>query len=588
MNRPNSDSTKPHPGKSSLTEDPIPASISPTKPSRGEKGQIAHPAAIEHGLRLKKKFYAVGEHAWCLVGNGLSNQTFVKAPQGIIAIDTGECVEEMHAALQELRKHCKDPVVAVIYTHFHYIGGTRAIVDEAPTQPLEIYGHGGIGDNLKRFGGEIAPKSDRGIVHQFGIMLPDEGQDALLHCGLGPFYRNQEHAPFTPGYVPAQQHITQASSFSIGGLQVDITPAPSDATDSLTIWFPELSLCVNNLVWPSLFNIYAIRGEEYRDPRILLQGLDHIYSLKPDALIGTHGPPLSGTRLGENIALYRDAIQFIWDQTVRGANQGSSLSELTEQVQLPKLFDDNYLTSQLYGLVEHHVRQIYGGLFGWFDEDESTLFPLPRRSRHTKLIAGFGGANTVRQAVRDALKAADYRWALELVSWLVHSEDCTPADQRLLASVLRAIAQHTTSANIRNWALTRALEREGEIDLSRHRVHRFRKRAVLNASPIQFVPVLRVLLDPQKALGIDTTIAWHFATGERIGLHIRHCVAVVTNGEEADLILGMSHETWADILTNSTTLDHATSAGLVSVQGDQQQLSLALSSFDHPALQSST
>ena len=46
-----------------------------------------------------------------------------------------------------------------------------------------------------------------------------------------------------------------------------MTPAPSDADDSITIWFPELGVCVNNIVWPALFNIYAIRGEEYRDPQ---------------------------------------------------------------------------------------------------------------------------------------------------------------------------------------------------------------------------------------------------------------------------------------------------------------------------------
>ena len=60
-----------------------------------------------------------------MVGNGLSNQTFVEAPDGIIAIDTGESVQEMAAALAALREHTDRPIVAVIYTHFHYVAGTR-------------------------------------------------------------------------------------------------------------------------------------------------------------------------------------------------------------------------------------------------------------------------------------------------------------------------------------------------------------------------------------------------------------------------------------------------------------------------------
>ena len=65
---------------------------------------MANPEAIQHRKRLELKFYPVGDNAWCLVGNGLSNQTFVRGPQGIIAIDSGESVEEMAAALRATRE----------------------------------------------------------------------------------------------------------------------------------------------------------------------------------------------------------------------------------------------------------------------------------------------------------------------------------------------------------------------------------------------------------------------------------------------------------------------------------------------------
>ena len=114
---------------------------------------------------------------------------------------------------------------------------------------------------------------------------------------------------------------------------MEFTPAPSDADDSVTVWFAQLGLAVNNLVWPVLFNVFAIRGEEYRDPRVLLTGLDHLNALGARHLVGAHGPPLSGAdEIKAVVTDYRDAIQFLWDQTVRGMNKGLSADELTQFV----------------------------------------------------------------------------------------------------------------------------------------------------------------------------------------------------------------------------------------------------------------
>ncbi|MEC7666937.1 MAG: hypothetical protein VX487_07875, partial [Actinomycetota bacterium] len=68
-----------------------------------QHGQIAHQSLIDHSVRLERTLHEVRDGVWCLVGNGLSNQTFITAPDGIIAIDTGESMEEMRDALIELR-----------------------------------------------------------------------------------------------------------------------------------------------------------------------------------------------------------------------------------------------------------------------------------------------------------------------------------------------------------------------------------------------------------------------------------------------------------------------------------------------------
>lgn len=558
-------------------------SIGTHPPGTGPQGQTAHVEAIAHLERLRAEFYSVGEHAWCMVGNGLSNQSFVRGPSGIIAIDSGESVEEMRCAIDALREVTQEPIVACIYTHFHYVNGTQAILEDNQSGDLEIYGHSGIAANLERFGGEIAPRAGKGLVHQFGTSLPAEGPDALLHCGLGLFYRNPEHAPFTPGYIPASHSIDQATTIEIAGLTVEITPAPSDATDSVTLWFKELGLCINNLIWPAFFNVYAIRGEEYRDPRVLLAGMDHILDREPQAVIGTHGPPLLDMDIQTELTRYRDSIQYLWDQTVRRINAGETVDEAAQNIILPAHLADSYLTRQYYGVTEHHVKQIHAGLFGWFDGDERSLFPLSTQDRNERLIEGFGGRKKVAARVQTALTEGDLRWALELASWLVRSADVTSQDKMVLAQALRHVGQQTISANIRNWTLTRALHLEGQVNLDRLEIHRFGEKQVLANTPTRFVPTLKVLLDPDQAKDLQVEVCWRFSGGESAGLRIRNQVAVPTLGIDADINLGLSHETWARILSGKVNLWDAIDEGIVSVEGNSAELQRFCLAFELPS-----
>ena len=545
-------------------------------------GAVAQSAYVEHTQLLERRFHHVRQGVWSLVGNGLSNQTFIDAPEGIIAIDTGESVEEMRAALAELRAVTDRPVVAVLYTHFHYVGGTRAILDERglDASGLPIHGHARIAFNRTRAAAEIGTAYGRGLIEQFAISLPVDGPDSCPNVGLGLYYRDPAHAPFTPGHVPVNRTFDGACELQVAGLTVHVQPAPSDADDSVTYWFPELGTAVNNLVWPVLFNVFAIRGEEYRDPRIMLHGIDHLLSLHADHLVAAHGPPINGAdTIEQRVTRYRDSIQFLWDQTVRLTNRGLSSVELGHAIRLPDQCDDDYLTSEFYGVAEHHVRQIRHGLFGFFDGDEANLFPHNTAERAARLIAGFGGRGEVRRQLRAAIDTDDMRWALELGSWLVRSDDAEPTDRELLATALRQVARRTSAANIRSWCLTRALSLEGRLDLSRTRTHRLPTRQVI-ADPVQSVHTLRVLLLPERADGIDLHIRWEFDGGRATGLHIRNSVAVPTDGTGAAAVLRCTGAAWAAVLGGQ-----AAWPGDLAIEGDAAAVRRALAVFDVESLQ---
>jgi len=557
----------------------------PAQVGTGPLGQKAHRRHIAHSERLERRLYTPRPGVWCLVGNGLSNQTFIEGPGGLIAIDTGESVEEMRTALAEVRAHTSAPLAAVLYSHFHYIGGTTAALDEAGRADLPILGHERIPLNLARTSGEIGPAYSRGLIHQFGLRLPPEGPDALVNEGLGLHFRNPEHAPFTPGYAPPTEFFGGGERLTLAGLTVEVHHAPSDADDSVTFWFPELSTCVQNLVWPTLFNVFAIRGEEYRDPEVLLEGIDHILSLGAEHLVGTHGPPISGAAgIAARVTRYRDSIQFHWDQTVRGLNRGRTADALAHEVRLPAACDDDYLTSEFYGVAEHHVRQIAAGLRGWFDGEPGKLFVLPPAERAQRLVEGFGGAGVVRAQAEAARGSGDLRWALELASWLAGRPGAEADDRTLLAGVLRALAQGTSAANIRNWCLTRALELEGALDLSRVAEHRLRPAQLAARPPRETFHLMRVMIDPDRAEGIDHHVRFDFPDAAPAGLHVRNGVSVATDGAGAGASVAV---TWVDLikaLCGQTRLSELEASGAARLSGDAALTRRALAAFDLPGL----
>ncbi|NDA79457.1 MAG: hypothetical protein EBY07_17170, partial [Actinobacteria bacterium] len=351
----------------------------------------------------------------------------------------------MAQAIAELRGVTDRPIVAVLYTHFHYVCGTEAVFADGAARDIPIWAHERVVFNRERAGSEIAPAYGRGLAEQFAMLLPEDGPDGRVNVGLGFFYRNPEHAPFTSVFVPPTRTFGSSAVLEVAGLPVEVVHAPSDADDSVTYWFPTLGVAVNNLVWPVLFNVFAIRGEEYRDPQVMLAGIDHLLSLGAEHLVATHGPPISGRdEIAERVTRYRDSIQFLWDQTVRHTNRGATSADLAHLVRLPEWADDDYLTTEHYGVAEHHTRQIRSGLFGFFDGNEANLFPYPTVERNDRYIAALGGRDTVCTMYKRALEADDVRWALELASMLATSTNAGDEDRTTLAHVLEGVADGVT------------------------------------------------------------------------------------------------------------------------------------------------
>jgi alkyl sulfatase BDS1-like metallo-beta-lactamase superfamily hydrolase len=187
----------------------------------------------------------------------------------------------------------------------------------------------------------------------------------------------------------------------------------------------------------------------------------------------------------------------------------------------------------------------------------------------------------------------DFRWAIELSSWLVRSnlnaqgiaDAGEPEDRKRLAAALRGVAYTTSAANIRNWCITRALELDESLNLSRFRKHRFNKRDLARRSPIDSLKLLRVLLIPEVADTYAQTLEFNFSEDENIFYSIRNSVAVIDKKSKGGPSLNLSSDTWYDLLSMKKTLSEVEEEGLVKMN-NSEEVRKFFSCFDLESLNS--
>jgi alkyl sulfatase BDS1-like metallo-beta-lactamase superfamily hydrolase len=77
------------------------------------------------GVWAKTQTIKVRDGVHSIVGYSLNNYTFVEGETGLIAFDTGSSIGMGRDVLRMIREVTDKPIVAVIYSHHHYTGGTK-------------------------------------------------------------------------------------------------------------------------------------------------------------------------------------------------------------------------------------------------------------------------------------------------------------------------------------------------------------------------------------------------------------------------------------------------------------------------------
>lgn len=472
-------------------------------------------------------FEIVGKGIYQIFGYALSAMTVVVGDDGVILIDPPEDVEKGRRMRQELEKITDKPIRAIVYSHWHtdHYAGVKAFAtqEQVDAGEIAIIAHRDFMDNViaNSIAGDgpiIAARLD----YSLGTLL-EVGPRGRVNGGIGPDFV-METISLIPPTIPVDDRLEH----TIAGVRMVHFWAPSEAIDEIVTWFPDLGVLQSAEViqGESFPNLHSIRGSRYRDPQAWFKSIDkYLRPLPAEFMIPSHGRPLAGRDdVARVLRDYRDAISYVYDQTIRHMNKGLLPDDLVAAVQLPDSLAGSEWLGNFYGGVPHSVRQIYVGELGWFDADPTTLAPIHAVEASRRYVALMGGRDTVVDEAKRVAGEGDHQWAAELLRHVVRTDTGDTEARQLKAEALRHIGYTTPNSNWRNFYLTAARELDGSIDYS---------LAISIDAPDQVaaLPVpallegLRFRIDPDRAAGVTAAAGFRITdTGDTIGLIIRNGV----------------------------------------------------------------
>jgi alkyl sulfatase BDS1-like metallo-beta-lactamase superfamily hydrolase len=364
-------------------------------------------------------------------------------------------------------------------------------------------------------------------------------------------------------------------------LPVKLIHIPGETTDHIGVWIPSLKTFLSgDDIYPAFPNLYTIRGAEARNLIDWYSSLDTIRRLQPELLVPSHGFATSGVReIGELLTVYRDAIQFVHDQTVRYMNDGLYPDDIIPLVKLPaKLAKHPYL-GQFYGTVAWSVKGVFQEYLGWFSGDPVDLSPMTTEAKALRMVELAGGMDNMVENARRALGDKDYQWALELTTHALRVDTGNDDVRRVKLDAMAALAARQTSSNGRNYYLTAAMEEAAELTLD----YPEEGAKSINQLPIQqLFDVLPTRFKPETCGDRNDIVVFEFKdSGKIINIYIRNSVAVVDTIPIPtwDIKVTTKEHIWREVLINKLAGIGTYASGDLSVDGGIAQFKTFLDCF---------
>ena len=501
-------------------------------------------ALHHHSQEFEKQIAKVGDKTFVAIGYGLANSIMIEGEDGLIIIDAMESLQEGEAVINAFKRIANKPVKAIIYTHNHtdHIFGAKAI---AGKDNPEIYAHELLPYYLDRVSSVIRPIIEKRSYRMFGNLL---NQEELVNCGIGPHLSINENTLL--GVIRPTITFKDSLEIEVSGVKLKLFHAPGETPDQLFVWMPDeqILFCGDNF-YKSFPNLYTIRGTAYRDVNQWRNSLDKMRALAPQILVPSHTQPIvESDEVMKALTDYRDAIQYVHDQTVRAINHGLTADEIVERVQLPAHLASSPYLQEFYGKVEWSVRAVMTGYLGWFNGNPTTLSSMTIKQKAEKIAHLAGGVNKLKEAFNNAIENEDYQWALILADYLMLLDMDKDMIKGKKSDVLYQLGIMEKNPNARHYYITyskelKGLKNEGLVTPDKDMVHDIPLDIIFNA--------MAVNLRAEKVLDVEKTISWYFPDLDKYyALRIRKGIAEVlpNKTEDADYKVEVNSTVWKEML----------------------------------------
>jgi alkyl sulfatase BDS1-like metallo-beta-lactamase superfamily hydrolase len=510
-----------------------------------------HPQLEAHTAEFERKVYEVTAGVHQAVGFGIANSILVEGDECVFIVDVMGSTETAQAVNAEFQKLTRKPIRALIYTHNHgdHVFGGRGFV---PDGDVDVYAHETTEFYINRVVSIIRPIIAVRSARMFGTHLLGEGPDRLVNAGIGSFLEIGR-AESSLGLIRPNKTLRDKLGAVICGIEVELVHAPGETNDQIFVWLPEKKVLLpGDNIYKAFPNLYTIRGTLYRDVLEWSRSIDKMRALEPEYLAPSHTRPVRGAdTIAGILTAYRDGIQYVHDQTIRGMNRGLTPDELVEAVKLPPHLRDHPYLQEFYGTVEWSVRSIFAGYLGWFDGDAATLSPAGPDERAAGFVELAGGTQGLLAAARHALQEERYAWAAELAGQLVRFDPSLKEASQLKARALRALGRRSISPNGRNFYLTQALELEDSVRVEESPIGESVLSLVATIPVGNYLAAMPTHLDPEKSADTDMLVGFRFPdVDEGYTLHVRRGVAEFQPvfPEDPDLAITADSGVWKEIV----------------------------------------
>ena len=519
---------------------------------------------IDDDFYFEKGIYQVVDNVYVAIGYGLANSILIVGDTGNIIIDTTEDPELGKQINLEFKKISNLPNKAIIYTHSHvdHWRGAPGFFEEE----TKVYAHSTFQKGFFDQNNLLRPILTERGMKQFGHFLPE---NLKRGHGLG-FTLNFDFEQPSVIY-PTNFFDEQTSQLSVGGIDLEIQHTPGETDDQIIIYYPEKNVVISGDNYYMRFpNLYTIRGTSYRDTKSWYKSVDAMRSYKPEFLISCHGPYLSGQQVIEDrLIIYRDAIQYIHDYAIRGANLGKTPDELVEEFEYPSFFLDNYDLQEKYGKVSWSIRNVYNGYLGFFDGKAVNLEPLSAKNRAKHIFELIGTKEKLIAEINKANNSQNYQWAAELSDVGLLNFPNDDKIKNLYSLALENLSLVEKNPIARNYYLSEAYELSNKIKPSLE--YTVSAEQAKNIPIDTFFDAMGPRLDAQKAKNKLIKVGFNITdTDEKFGVIVRNQIAEISNfyDDSFDAVISVDSNTWKGIVLKSESAAQAIASGKLKIEGE--------------------